>query len=126
MPLTYAAEAFPLYVREVGMALSTAVLWFFNALLAITWFAMLQAFKAQGAFGWYAAWCGILWVLVLLFMPETKSLSLEELDIVFGVHTTKHAAYQVRQTGYFVNRYILRNKNAKKEQLYTLDESLRK
>lgn len=126
VPLTYAAEAFPLYVREVGMALSTAVLWFFNALLAITWFAMLQAFKAQGAFGWYAAWCGILWVLVLLFMPETKSLSLEELDIVFGVHTTKHAAYQVRQSGYFVNRYIWRNKSAKKEQLYTLDESLRK
>ncbi|WFD33273.1 hypothetical protein MCUN1_000086 [Malassezia cuniculi] len=126
VPLTYAAEAFPLYVREVGMALSTSVLWFFNALLAITWFAMLNAFSAQGAFGWYAAWCAVLWFLVLLFMPETKSLSLEELDIVFGIHTTKHAAYQVRQTGYFVNRYLFRNKNAKKEQLYTLDDSLRK
>lgn len=117
VPLTYAAEAFPLYVREVGMALSTAVLWFFNALLAITWFAMVRAFHSQGAFGWYAAWCAILFVLVWLFMPETKALSLEELDAVFSIPTVKHAAYQVRQMGYFFSRYILRNKNARKVQL---------
>lgn len=117
VPLTYAAEAFPLHVREVGMALSTAVLWFFNSLLAITWFAMRNAFKQQGAFGWYAAWCAILFVLVWLFMPETKALSLEELDAVFSIPTVRHAAYQIRQVGYFINRYILRNKNARKEQL---------
>lgn len=39
----------------------------------------MGAFKPEGAFGWYAAWCLILWVLVLLFMPETKALTLEEL-----------------------------------------------
>ena len=28
VPFTYSAEAYPLYVRDVGMSFSTAVLWF--------------------------------------------------------------------------------------------------
>ncbi|EEB88160.1 hypothetical protein MPER_14158, partial [Moniliophthora perniciosa FA553] len=27
VPFTYSAEAFPLYVRDIGMSLATAVLW---------------------------------------------------------------------------------------------------
>ena len=30
VPFTYSAEVYPLYIRELGMGLSTAVLWFFN------------------------------------------------------------------------------------------------
>lgn len=60
VPFSYSAEAFPTHVRDVGMSWATATLW---------------AFKAQGAFGWYAAWCLILWVLVILFLPETKGKS---------------------------------------------------
>jgi hypothetical protein len=36
-------------------------------------------------------------MLILMFMPETKSLSLEELDAVFSVSTRHHAMYQLRQ-----------------------------
>lgn len=125
VPMVYGAEAFPIRVRELGMAFSTAVLWFFNVILGMTWFRLKQAFKPQGAFGWYAAWCIALWVLVLLFLPETKALTLEELDIVFSIPTTKHAAYQLRQVPYGFRRYILRQK-VKKERLHTLDDSIRK
>lgn len=38
-------------------------------------------------------------VLILCFVPETKALSLEELDQVFSVPTKKHAAYQVSFLG---------------------------
>ena len=116
-------RAFPIRVREIGMALSTAVLWFFNALLSITWFRMKEAFKPQGAFGWYAAWCAILWVLIFFLLPETKALSLEELDIVFNIPTTKFASYQVRQIPYFVNRYLLRRK-VHKHPLHAIDDSM--
>ena len=125
VPLTYGAEVFPIRVREIGMSFSTAVLWFFNVILGITWFRMKQAFKPQGAFGWYAAWCAILWVLVFLFLPETKALTLEELDIVFNVPTTKHASYQLHQIPYFIKRFIFRQ-HVQKERLVTLDDSLRK
>ncbi|KAJ5628927.1 MFS sugar transporter, partial [Penicillium lividum] len=81
VPFTYSAEAFPLHVRE-----------------------------PQGAFGWYAGWCVIGWFLVLLFVPETKALTLEELDQVFSVSTRKHAAYQIRNCAWHFRVWILRQK----------------
>ncbi|BDD59268.1 hypothetical protein MAP00_004488 [Monascus purpureus] len=107
VPYTYSAEAYPLYVRSYGMALATATTWFFNALLAITWPSMENAFKPQGGLGWYAAWNVVGWWLVLLFMPETKGKTLEELDQVFSVPSWFHAQYGLRQIPYFVRRYIL-------------------
>lgn len=75
VPFTYSAEAFPLHVREVGMSWATAVTWSFNFVISFTWPHLLRAFKPQGAFAWYAAWCLVGWVLVLLFVPETKGSS---------------------------------------------------
>ena len=54
VPFTYSAEAYPLYLRDLGMSLSTAVLWFFNFIVSLTFPALLRSFKPQGAFGWYA------------------------------------------------------------------------
>ncbi|KAK4055364.1 hypothetical protein OIO90_003202 [Microbotryomycetes sp. JL221] len=118
VPFTYSAEAFPLYVRETGMSLATAITWFFNFVLALTFPRLLTAFQPQGAFGFYAAWCAVGFVLVLLFVPETKQLTLEELDQVFSVPTKKHALYQLRQVPYFIKRYILGRKDTPKEYLY--------
>lgn len=62
VPFSYSAESFPLQVRDVGMASATAVLWAFNFILSFTWPELVKAFQPQGAFGWYAAWCAILWL----------------------------------------------------------------
>ena len=132
VPFSYSAEAFPTHVRDVGMSWATATLWAFNFVLAFSFPSMLTAFKAQGAFGWYAAWCLILWVLVILFLPETKGetmldeqtlncmkiadpflpaeLTLEELDQVFSVPTWKHSSYQIKNTVWHIRRYIFRQK----------------
>ncbi|EMD37517.1 hypothetical protein CERSUDRAFT_114155 [Gelatoporia subvermispora B] len=111
VPFTYSAEAFPLYVRDVGMGLATAVLWFFNFVVAITFPPLLDAFTAQGAFGWYAGWNIFGFIIILLFVPETKALSLEELDQVFSVPTHIHAAYQLRALPRNIKKYIFRMKN---------------
>ncbi|KAI0633858.1 hypothetical protein C8Q77DRAFT_819219 [Trametes polyzona] len=108
VPFTYSAEAFPLYVRDVGMSWATSVLWFFNFIVAITFPRLLGAFQPQGAFGWYAGWNIIGFVLVLLFLPETKALSLEELDQVFSVPTHIHAAYQLKALPHNIKKYIFR------------------
>ncbi|GAB1197731.1 hypothetical protein APSETT444_007034 [Aspergillus pseudonomiae] len=110
VPFTYSAEAFPLHVREVGMSWATATTWCFNFILSFTWPSLLRAFQPQGAFGWYAAWCLIGWVLVLLFVPETKSLTLEELDQVFSVPTRKHAMYQLKNAAWHFRVWVLRQK----------------
>ncbi|KAF9451301.1 H(+)-myo-inositol cotransporter [Macrolepiota fuliginosa MF-IS2] len=108
VPFTYSAEAFPLYVRDIGMSLATAVLWFFNFVISITFPPLLGAFRPQGAFGWYAGWNIVGFVAVLLFVPETKALSLEELDQVFSVPTRVHAAYQVKALPHNIKKYIFR------------------
>ncbi|KAI4859523.1 hypothetical protein F4820DRAFT_158200 [Hypoxylon rubiginosum] len=108
VPFTYSAEAYPLYIRPIGMSLATATTWLFNSVISLTWPAMVQAWTAQGAFSWYAAWNIIGFVLVLLFLPETKEKTLEELDAVFDVPIRSLVRYGVAQFFYFWGHYILR------------------
>lgn len=107
VPFTYSAEAYPLYIRPLGMSLATATTWFFNFVLSITWPSLQTAFTATGAFSWYAGWNIVGFFLVLFFLPETKGKTLEELDQVFGMSTRAHAAYGARQVPYFFKRYVL-------------------
>ncbi|GLA30379.1 hypothetical protein ACMYSQ_001633 [Aspergillus niger] len=124
VPFTYSAEAFPLQVREVGMSWATATTWCFNFILSFTWPMLLRAFKPQGAFGWYAAWCVIGWFLVLLFVPETKELTLEELDQVFSVSTRKHASYQLKNAWWHFRVWVLRQKLEPLPKFYKHAENL--
>ncbi len=103
------------------MSLATATTWFFNFVLSITWPSLQTAFTNTGAFAFYATWNLIGWVLVLLFLPETKGKTLEELDQVFSVPTHIHAAYGIRQLGYFFRRHILRQK-VEPERLYERED----
>ncbi|KAH9023578.1 hypothetical protein EDB83DRAFT_2508214 [Lactarius deliciosus] len=124
VPFTYSAEAFPLYIRDFGMSFATAVTWLFNFVVAITFPRLLGAFKPQGAFGWYAAWNIVGFVAILLFVPETKALSLEELDQVFSVPTQTHAAYQIKALPHNIKKYIFRMKVDPLPPLYEHDGAI--
>jgi hypothetical protein len=58
------------------------------------------------------------WFLVLLFVPETKELTLEELDQVFSVSTRKHASYQLKNAAWHFRTWILRQKLEPMEPFY--------
>ncbi|KAH9948984.1 hypothetical protein B0H21DRAFT_731013 [Amylocystis lapponica] len=109
VPFTYSAEAFPLYVRDIGMSFATAVLWFFNFVVAITFPRLLGAFKPQGAFGWYAGWNIIGFFWVLLAVPETKrSPWKNSTKVLFSVSTRVHALYQIKAMKITMQRYLFR------------------
>jgi len=119
VPFTYSAEVFPLSHREVGMAWAVATNNFWASVLSLTFPYMLNAFRPQGAFGFYAALNLIALALIFLFLPETKQRSLEELDYVFAVPVRKHAKYQLTQVlPWFFRRYILWRKDAVCAELY--------
>lgn len=111
VPFTYSAEAFPLQVRDVGMSLATITLWGFNFILSLTWPPLLKAFKPQGAFGYYAAWNMVGFLLVFFFVPETKGLTLEELDNIFEVPTNKFIKYQLKNLPLNFRRHVLFQKS---------------
>ncbi|KAG7851165.1 hypothetical protein KL941_000834 [Ogataea angusta] len=119
VPFTYSAECASLRVRDVTMSFATATCWFFNFILSLTWPSMLKAFKAQGAFGWYAGWNIAGFFMVLWLLPETKGLTLEELDEVFDVPAAEHAAYQTRSLVNGFRRRVLRQNVEPLPPLYT-------
>jgi len=125
VPFTYSAEVFPLSHREVGMGWADATCLFWAAVLSIFFPAILGAFGPVGAFGFYAGLNVVAFCMIFFFMPETKQRSLEELDYVFGVPTSKFIKYQTTQVlPWWFKRWVMFNKSAHLEPLYKLDRSV--
>ncbi|KAF8528490.1 hypothetical protein BU17DRAFT_73513 [Hysterangium stoloniferum] len=122
VPFTYSAEVFPLSHREVGMSWAVATCLFWAAVLSLTFPRLLAAFTPQGAFGFYAGLNVIAFVMIFLFVPETKQRTLEELDYIFAVPTRTHMSYQLTKVlPWWFKRYILMDKNVGLEPLYQFD-----
>ncbi|CEH17877.1 Predicted transporter (major facilitator superfamily) [Ceraceosorus bombacis] len=117
VPFTYSAESFPLYVRESGMAWAVSVCWFFNGVLSLTWPSMQRNLGSTGAFAFYAGCNGVAFVVAYFFLKETKGLTLEELDSVFGVSNHDHAIYQAGKASYYASR-LTGKRASKPEPLY--------
>jgi len=127
VPFTYSAEVFPLSHREVGMGWAVATCLFWASVLSISFPALLAAFTPTGAFGFYAGLNIIAFVMIFLFMPETKQRTLEELDHIFDVPTTTFAKYQTTKAlPYFFNRYVFQKKSATLEPLYQKSAAVEK
>lgn len=123
VPFTYSAEVFPLSHREVGMSWAVATCLFWASVLSLTWPRMLAAFTPTGAFGFYAALNITALVMIFFWVPETKQRTLEELDYVFAVPTSKHMHYQLTKSlPYFIRRWVRFDKSATLEPLYKLDK----
>jgi hypothetical protein len=64
-------------------------------------------------------------VLIFLFVPETKQRTLEELDYIFAVPTRTHVHYQLTKSlPYFIRRWVFMDRQAKLEPLYHFDRTL--
>jgi hypothetical protein len=63
----------------------------------------------------------VLWVLILLFVRETKGRTLEELDQVFSLPMRDHTAYGLRQVPYGIRKFLLRQ-DVRAEKLYEGDD----
>lgn len=63
--------------------------------------------------------------MIFFFLPETKQRTLEELDYVFAVPTSKFIGYQTGTfVPYWVKRYVLCNKRATLAPLYKMDRGI--
>lgn len=76
-------DFFPMEVRAMGTMWLTCSCWGSNIIVSSTFLSMMKGMTPSGAFGFYAAICGIGWVLIILFYPEVSGLTLEEINEVF-------------------------------------------
>ncbi len=123
VPFTFSAEAFPLHIRDIGMSSSTAITWGFNFILSLTWPQLVVSFGDTGAFCWYGAWNIFGWVFAYFMLPETKGLTLEELDGVFSMRNREHSSYYFRKLPWYANKYALRRDVAPFPPLYEFEEN---
>ncbi|OAL34632.1 hypothetical protein AYO20_06049 [Fonsecaea nubica] len=84
------SEVFPTYLRSYGME-STDVNLFFGSWLVTYFFSDMQrAMTKTGlTLGFYGGIAVLGWIYQLLFMPETKNKTLEEIDLIFSQPTSQ-------------------------------------
>ncbi|MFA6075406.1 MAG: sugar porter family MFS transporter [Negativicutes bacterium] len=75
------SEIFPLAGREVGMTITTMVNWTFAGLLMANSLTFMQTYGNASIFYLFAIFCVIAIVFVAAFVPETKGITLEEIEI---------------------------------------------
>jgi MFS family permease len=127
VPFTYSAEVFPLSHREVGMGFAVATCLFWAAVLGITFPFLLESASTVGAFGCYAGFNVVAFIMIFFFVPETKQRTLEELDYVFAVPTWQFARYQLTQAlPWWFKRWVLFQRKAELKPLYQFDQEKRR
>ncbi|MFZ0478335.1 MAG: sugar porter family MFS transporter [Terriglobales bacterium] len=74
------SEIFPLEGREIGMTITTMVNWTFAGLVMANALSFMQAHGNASIFYVFAGFCVLAVVFVGLFVPETKGITLEEME----------------------------------------------
>jgi SP family arabinose:H+ symporter-like MFS transporter len=81
----YISEVFPNRVRAKGQSLGSSSHWIMNALISLV-FPILAARSGGIPFVFFAAMMVLQFVIVLRFFPETKGISLEQLQHKLGIN----------------------------------------
>jgi len=79
------SEIFPLEARSAGQSVTVSSNLFFTFVIAQAFLSMLCAFK-WGIFLFFAGWVVIMQIFVILFLPETKGIPIEEMEVVWTKH----------------------------------------
>ncbi|WP_342628379.1 sugar porter family MFS transporter [Nguyenibacter vanlangensis] len=77
---TLCAEIQPLRGRDFGIACSTFTNWAANWLISNVFLTMMAALGEAVTFGLFALMNGLFVVITLLYVPETRGVSLEEIE----------------------------------------------
>ncbi|MCJ1305789.1 hypothetical protein MMC08_008605 [Hypocenomyce scalaris] len=98
------AEVYPTYLRSYGMTTSDATL-FLCSFLVTYFFAQMEAAMSRIGLtlGFYGGIAVVGWVYQILFMPETKNKTLEEIDLLFQMSTMELVKQNVASTRQTVN-----------------------
>jgi sugar porter (SP) family MFS transporter len=82
------SEVYPTYLRSYGMETSDVTLFLCSFLVTYFFAEMQSAMTNIGlALGFYGGIAVLGWFYQILFMPETKNKTLEEIDIIFSQPT---------------------------------------
>lgn len=74
------AEIYPLSIRGLAMSVATAVIWATYLIVTLTFLSLIQVLGRPETFWLYAIMCIASYFFVYYYMPETKGMSLEQIE----------------------------------------------
>lgn len=80
----YLSEVFPTRVRSKGQSLGSSSHWIMNALLSLT-FPLVAKYSRATPFVFFAAMMAVQFFVVLAIYPETKGITLEQMQHKLGI-----------------------------------------
>jgi len=80
IPYIIMSEIFPLNARHLGMSAASFANWGFNALVSFTYLWFLDTIGPGSTYLMYTIFTVIGFVLMFIFLPETKGCKLEEIE----------------------------------------------
>lgn len=93
------SEVFPTYLRSYGMTTTDANLFLCSFIVTYNFTRMMESMTRIGlTVGFYGGIAVIGWFYQIVFMPETKNKSLEEIDQLFSRPTSEVVRENVRNT----------------------------
>ena len=113
-PTGMSTDFFPIEVRAMGTMFLTMSCWGSNIIVSSTFLTMMHSLTPSGAFGFYAAICGIGYALIYFGYPEVSGLTLEEIREVFQHGFGVRYARQLRKD----------NKEIIKERMRTMEKPI--
>ena len=107
-------EIFPIPIRACGIALSTASNWFWDAILAIITPYMVGEDKGNlksNVFFFWGSLCTCAVVYAYFLVPETKGLTLEQVDQLFEETTPRTSAKWKPTTTFAAQMMVVKNRH---------------
>ncbi|KAJ5674675.1 General substrate transporter [Penicillium maclennaniae] len=93
------SEVFPTYLRHYGMTTADANLFLCSFIVTYNFTRMRDTMTSTGlTLGFYGGIAVLGWFYQIIFMPETKNMSLEEIDELFAQPTSVIVKKNMKQT----------------------------
>ncbi|GFY43018.1 proton myo-inositol cotransporter [Trichonephila inaurata madagascariensis] len=84
MPWTINSEIYPLWARGTCYSVATSLNWLCNFMVSLTFLDLMQAITKYGAFYLYMGFAVAGFIFLFLMLPETKGVSLEDVEDLFA------------------------------------------
>jgi MFS transporter, SP family, major inositol transporter len=91
---TMLSEIFPMTIRGFSMGIATLCLWTVNTIISYVFPFMISTFGSSGTFAIFAVINVGSLIFNIMYAPETRGRSLEELEDDFRAHDSKHLVHE--------------------------------